>query len=65
MAGGRERGHSRAEGAASLIETSKVVSADPEALLPDGLHRSAEGHSRVAEVLADAIASRFDSGGDL
>ena len=51
------------DGAAALLETSKVVSADAEALLPDGFHRSTEGHRRVAQVLADAIAARLDTSG--
>jgi lysophospholipase L1-like esterase len=49
-----------AQGSALLIETSKVVADDPESLLPDGFHRSAEGHRRVAETLAEAIALRVD-----
>lgn len=38
-----------------LVRTSELVAADPEALLPDGIHRSAAAHRLVAERLADVI----------
>jgi lysophospholipase L1-like esterase len=43
------------EGRATLLRTSEVVRRDLEVLLPDGIHRSAEGHRQVAERLADEI----------
>ncbi|MCW2708037.1 MAG: hypothetical protein JWM22_1879 [Frankiales bacterium] len=42
-------------GRATLLPTSQVVATDPDRLLPDGIHRSAEGHRRVAECLADEL----------
>jgi lysophospholipase L1-like esterase len=42
-------------GRATLLRTSEVVAADPERLLPDGIHRSAEGHRLVAERIADEV----------
>jgi lysophospholipase L1-like esterase len=42
-------------GRATLLRTSEVVTADPERLLPDGIHRSAEGHRLVAERIVDEI----------
>lgn len=42
-----------------LVRTSELVADDPQRLLPDGLHRSAEGHRRVAAALADAVVSRW------
>lgn len=44
---------------ALLVRTSEVVARDPATLLPDGIHRSAEGHRRVAELLVDTIASNL------
>ena len=41
--------------AAALVRTSEVIAPDPERLLPDGIHRSVEGHRLVAERLADEI----------
>jgi lysophospholipase L1-like esterase len=41
-----------------LLSTSELVMPDQERLLPDGLHRSAEGHRLVAAALADAIVAR-------
>jgi lysophospholipase L1-like esterase len=37
------------DGHVTLVRTSEVVSADAVALLPDGIHRSAEGHRLVAD----------------
>jgi lysophospholipase L1-like esterase len=45
-------------GTARLVSTSKIVSRDTSTLLPDGLHRSAEGHRLVAEHLADVIVAQ-------
>lgn len=42
-------------GRATLLRTSEVVAADPDRLLPDGIHRSADGHRLVAARLADEI----------
>jgi hypothetical protein len=42
-------------GQATLLRTSEVVAPDPERLLPDGIHRSAEGHRLVAARIADAV----------
>lgn len=39
----------------TLLRTSEVVAADPERLLPDGIHRSAEGHRLVAERIAEEV----------
>lgn len=39
----------------TLVRTSAVVAADPDALLPDGIHRSAAGHRRVARHLAEEL----------
>lgn len=50
------RAVSRQQGA-HLVRTSAVVAADPDALLPDGLHRSAAGHRLVAEAVAEAITA--------
>lgn len=44
-----------AGGRATLARTSRVVATDPERLLPDGIHRSSEGHRVVAEALADQV----------
>lgn len=41
------------------LPTSEVVRADPELLLPDGVHRSPEGHRRVAVRVADAIVQEI------
>jgi len=40
-----------------LVPTSTVVDHDRPGLMPDGLHRSAEGHRLAAELLADAIVA--------
>jgi len=50
-----ERVVARAGSRASLVRTSDVVAADPDRLLPDGIHRSAEGHRLVAQRIADEI----------
>lgn len=42
-------------GTATLLRTSEAVAVDPDGLLPDGIHRSAEGHRVVAERIADEI----------
>lgn len=42
-------------GRATLLRTSAVAAADPERLLPDGIHWSAEGHRLVAELIADEL----------
>jgi lysophospholipase L1-like esterase len=46
-----------APGRTVVVPTSGLVKADPSRLLPDGLHRSADGHRLVAGALADVIAA--------
>ena len=43
------------QGGVTLLRTSDVVAADPGLLLPDGIHRSAEGHRLVAGRIAEEI----------
>lgn len=43
------------EGRVTLLRTSEVVAASPEGLLPDGIHRSVEGHRLVAARIAEEI----------
>lgn len=50
--------HRYADERVVLLETSQQVMADQERLLPDGIHRSAEGHRLVAQSVADAIVAR-------
>lgn len=38
-----------------LLRTSELVMSDQPNLLPDGIHRSSDGHRRVAEAIADAV----------
>jgi hypothetical protein len=52
-----ERVVAGSQGTATLLRTSQVVAADPARLLPDGIHRSAEGHRRVAAAIADAVVA--------
>jgi lysophospholipase L1-like esterase len=40
-----------------LLRTSRTVAEDQAALLPDGIHRSAEGHRRMAGAIADAVVA--------
>ena len=44
----------------SLLRTSRVVADDPERLLPDGIHRSAEGHRLVADRIVEELLSLKD-----
>lgn len=48
-----------------LLPTSSVVMGDQERLLPDGIHRSAEGHRLVAAAVADAVAVHVGLRGQL
>lgn len=47
-------------GRVQLVRTSSVVAAEPDRLLPDGLHRSAAGHRLVSAHLARVIADRYE-----
>lgn len=43
------------EGRCRLVPTSQAVAVDPVRLLPDGIHRSGDGHVVVAAAIADAV----------
>ena len=50
------------DGRVAVLRTSTLLAPEPGRLLPDGLHRSAEGHRLVAAAIADAIVERCPSG---